>query len=127
MFVVVTNDLRQPAFELYVSDGTISSMATRNYHNINVSIPSRALVPLAVHDLPPAEQAEMLKVGNVLLLKNVRSKWYKEELELSWSDGIANQQAEAGWERRKVTLLSKDDERVKELEQSVLVYPWGPS
>jgi hypothetical protein len=118
MFVVTnTGGGRAPQYELYVSDGTLSPHPTRNYHNIDASIPPRALFPLAIYQLNGTEQVGWLKAGNTILFRNVRSKIWKEELELAWSELITDDLVKAGWETRKLKLIGKDDDRAKVIER----------
>ena len=104
----------QPAYELYVADGTLSTYQLRNFHRVPTDVPDRGLFSLAIKDKPDAEVANILTVGNVLFMANIRAKHYRGELELMWSEHATLEQEQAGWtKRRRCMLLDKDDERAK--------------
>ncbi|OCF76410.1 hypothetical protein I204_02105 [Kwoniella mangroviensis CBS 8886] len=116
---VVRNNHRKPDMELYVSDGTTStSYQLRNFHNIQIQgLPNKALFILAIHDLPPSHEMPSFDVGNIVKLENVRSKLYRDALELSWSELPTSDQALQGWRRRKCMLIDEHDERARVIER----------
>ncbi|WWC58937.1 uncharacterized protein I303_101482 [Kwoniella dejecticola CBS 10117] len=113
------NRHRKPDLELYITDGTISTnYEPRNFHNIEISgVPRSAIFSLAVHDAPPTNELPYFGVGNVLKLNNVRSKLYKGEMELSWSELPTSDQARQGWTRRRMNPIREEDERAKLIER----------
>jgi len=113
---VIINTPPKPALELYISDGTVSPHSTRNYHNIDVSIPPSAVFPLAIKDLPPMSERQNFAVGNYMMIRNVRCKMYQGALELIWSELVTTEQYEKGWNRRRCQGIGKEDERAKLIE-----------
>jgi hypothetical protein len=100
--------------EIYITDGTVSVETPYNYHNIQAKVPQNALFSLTVHDKPPEPELELFKRGNILMLGNVRSKLYKGQLELNWSEKLTAVQIGSGWRaRRRCELVPKDDERAR--------------
>nr|XP_019008989.1 uncharacterized protein I206_06677 [Kwoniella pini CBS 10737]OCF47770.1 hypothetical protein I206_06677 [Kwoniella pini CBS 10737] len=117
----VVRNQRKPELELYVTDGTISqNYQPRNFHNIEIAdLPQAAIYTLAIHDTPPLHEIPNFDVGNVLKLSNVRSKLYKGELELSWSELPTSEQARQGWSRRRLAPIRQEDEKAKLIERCV--------
>lgn len=72
---------------------------------------------MAIYDKPSVDEIGIYESGNVLVLRNVRPKVYKGELELSWSELVTDFQAKEGWNRRRVGRVGKDEERAKEIER----------
>ena len=113
MHIVVNTAAHKPVFELYVSDGTISSEPTRNFHNVDVSLPHSAVFCLAIKDQPPDDIAALLVRGNVIKVPNVRAKSYRGELELMWSEKVTVEQKMGGWKDKFISLVPKNDNRVR--------------
>jgi hypothetical protein len=105
-------------FELYVTDGTVSPLSLRNYHNISHGhIPRSAIYCVSIQNEPPPEELQCYEAGNVLRLTNLRAKEYRGELEITWSDLMTEVQANQNFKRRKPLLLPKEDERSIEIEK----------
>jgi hypothetical protein len=116
---VIANTPPRPALELYISDGTISPQPTRNFHNVDLSIPPSAVFSLAIKDLPPMSERHIFEVGNFVKTRNVRAKVYQGGLELIWSELVTSDQLQQGWNRRRGQLVGKEDERAKVIERRV--------
>ena len=112
----INNTPPKPALELYISDGTTSTQPTRNYHNIDISIPPKALFSLAIKDLPPIPERHIFEVGRFVRMSNVRCKMYQGGLEMIWSELVTGEQYEKGWNRRRCRGIEKEDERAKAIE-----------
>ena len=103
---------KKPAFELYVSDGTINPLPTRNFHQVDVGIPSSALFCLAIQD-PDEKSDELFQKGNVIKMRNIRAKMYNGALELAWGNLQTRGTAQQTWSNKKCTLIDKGDHRVQ--------------
>ncbi|EIW68525.1 hypothetical protein TREMEDRAFT_62986 [Tremella mesenterica DSM 1558] len=117
--VIRNTSPNQPPYELYVSDGTISSIAIRNFHNIYGDLPPSAVHSVAIKSRPPPEVENMFVHGNVLKMANIRAKTFRGEMELIWSEHVTIEQAREGWKARRCNILGGDDERVKVIESRI--------
>ena len=113
---VITNTAPRPALELYVSDGTVSPHPTRNYHNVDLSLPPNAVFSLAIKDLPPVSERRIFETGGYVKMSNVRAKCYQGGLELIWSELVTGEQHEKGWNRRRCAEVGKGDEMAEVVE-----------
>ena len=120
--------------QLYVTDGTRSAAphSWRNWHGIDRQanapgdgfgrpLPKDAIYCLTIMSAPPRDEQELLQPGNVLSVRNVRGDAWGGELEMVWSEMMTEEQAVMGWKRRKLRVLSREDERVKAIERYVAV------
>lgn len=108
---------RTVQFELYVVDGTLSNLPLRNFHNVEYPrVGRQGVYCIGIQRCPPDEE-HIYRVGNYVLLRNVRSKMYRDELELIWSELVTQQQDDAGWKSRKAVLIPPQDERALEIER----------
>jgi hypothetical protein len=103
--------------EVYITDGTSNPVPTRNFHGVShPDLQFSQIFCLAIKDkLHPAEQ-EMFQEGNYVRLNNMRAKEYKGEIELIWSEGLTQEQAEGGWNRRRATKIAPGDESALAIE-----------
>ena len=105
---------RNVFMEVYITDGTTSSERLRNFHNFQDKVPYNAIFCLSIHEKPPDNELELFKKGNILKMGNVRAKLYKEDLELTWSEKLTQEQVEMGWRtRRRCELIPNEDERAR--------------
>ena len=110
----------KPAYELYVCDGTIHNLPTRNYHGVTLQgIPPSALFCVAVHE-PQDDCDEVFKRGNVIKMPNVRTKQYQGEVELGWSNMVLAEQQGQGWRDKRCTVVDPEDNRVTVINTSAL-------
>jgi hypothetical protein len=105
-------------FELYVTDGTISTSQPRNFHGVSAKgIHDRAIFCVSIQREPAQSELPMFQVGKYIHLKNVRAKFYKQELEMIWSELCLEDQAARGWNNRKASSVPSDDPQAKAIEQ----------
>ncbi|KAL1408362.1 hypothetical protein Q8F55_005172 [Vanrija albida] len=112
LFVVPNNFHKR--WELYVTDGTVSPMETRNFHNVDAKIPPRAVICLTVFDTTD-ERASLFEPGKYFHFKNLRSK-DRAGLELNWSDKLTEKQVVDGWRPQNVIVLPKENEAAQAIE-----------
>lgn len=111
-------------YELYVTDGTASPDATRNYHGIDIGTPPSSIFTLAVFDQQPNDIAEMFVPGNFVIMRNVLVKRERGvgPLELKWSEKVTSEQKAAGWKNRKITLVPPHEHRATEINRWVFLF-----
>jgi hypothetical protein len=104
-------------YEIYVTDGTVNPMPTRNFHGMDARIPPSALFCLAVFNTVQPSSEALFKEGNFVCFPNVNVKEYQGALELSWSELVSDKQAADGWKDKVCYLVDPTDPRATEIEQ----------
>ncbi len=117
IMTVIRSSFGSRKYEIFVSDGTVNPMPTRNFHNVDASIPASALFCLAVFDTVKPSSEAVFKEGNFVYFPNVNVKEYQGALELSWSELVTAKQAADGWKDRECYLVDPTDPRATEIEQ----------
>ena len=104
--------------ELYVVDGTVSSLPQRNFHGVDhPNVPINGVFRIEIKYPSSPTDEETFKAGNVVLLPNVRAKNYKGEMELIWSERLTDEQEARGWKVKSATLIQPEDERALAIER----------
>jgi hypothetical protein len=105
-------------FELYVTDGSVSPMPLRNFHNVShKDIPTNAIYCISIKGEPPADELACYEIGNTITLGNIRAKCWKGELEFIWANLVTEDQASQGWRKRRPKVLPKEDPRSLAIEK----------
>jgi hypothetical protein len=101
-----------------VVDGTLSRLPLRNFHNVeHLHVPITGIYKIDIMHAPaPADQA-IFVAGNVVMLRNVRSKEYKGALEMIWAEKVTEEQKTDGWKSKRPQLIPPGDERALIIER----------
>jgi len=112
---------RGPDYELYLTDGTSSNQALRNFHSVTCGLPLSAVCQLGIVGILPEDEADCLKVGNIVRLTNVRVKEYQGQLELVLQNRISEAQQTQGFRNkaRHIWALDENDPKAREVEACV--------
>jgi hypothetical protein len=98
------------SFEIYATDGSVSSSTPRNFHNIAYAdTPSNAIFCINIPDKPLDNEEHFYKAGNIIRLGNLRTKTYKGELEITWSNRVTEAQSSQRFRDKRPRLLAQDD------------------
>ncbi|WRT65265.1 uncharacterized protein IL334_002208 [Kwoniella shivajii] len=125
---VIRNTHRKPDLEMYITDGTTTTLHPKNFHGVRIpGLPAEALFCIAIHDLPQVDELQHFETGKFLRLENVRGKVYQGEFELIWSELPTSDQAQRGWRRRKCTPIDKEDETARMIEKRLVALKVGES
>ena len=116
----VQSNVREPRYELYITDGTVSPHGTHIWHqNLDFEIPQSAVWTLAIFGDQPPDIASQLIAGNYLSMRNVNVKRHRGQglLELKWSEKVTPEQREMGWKNRSLSAIAHDDYRATEINR----------
>lgn len=99
-------------------DGTVSRLPLRNFHNIDhPHVPMSGVFKIDIMHSPSQDDVGTFQPGKVVMLRNVRSKEYKGELEMIWSERLTDEQEARGWNYKRPRLISSGDERAVAIER----------